>query len=145
MSGIAGGAEAIVIPEVQTNPDQLAIELRDAYARGKAHAIIVVAEGAYWNAERLIQHFRLFREQLGFELRETKLGHVQRGGTPGVSDRLLGTYLGTAAVEQILRKNFGVLVGKCNGSITATPLSVVVGSKKVLDLKELELAAILAQ
>ncbi|NLE03018.1 MAG: 6-phosphofructokinase [Fibrobacter sp.] len=145
MSGIAGGAEAIIIPEVQSSPESLALELRDAYARGKAHAIVVVAEGAYWNAERLIHHFRQFKEQLGFELRETKLGHVQRGGTPGVADRLLGTYFGAFAIEQIESNNFGVLVGKQKGVLTATPLSVVVSSKKELDLSEFKLATILAE
>jgi 6-phosphofructokinase 1 len=145
MSGIAGGAEAIVIPEVETSPEQIASELRDAYTRGKAHALIVVAEGAYWNAERLIQYFRMHSKQLGFELRETKLGHVQRGGAPGVSDRLLATYFGAAAVEQIIQNNYGVLVGKLKGSIAVTPLSIVAAHKKELDLSELRLARILAE
>ena len=99
MAGITGGAEAIVIPEVETHPEVIAEELRLAYDRGKPHAIIVVAEGAKHNAEGLVNYFREHRERLGFDLRATKLGHVQRGGAPGVFDRLLATQLGAAATE----------------------------------------------
>ena len=94
MAGIAGGAEAVVIPEVETDPERLADEIRAAYERGKAHAIIVVAEGARFNAERLSHYFREHQKRLGFELRVTTLGHVQRGGAPGAFDRLLATRLG---------------------------------------------------
>jgi len=82
---IAGGAESIVLPEVETDPETVALDLRDAYERGKAHAIVVVAEGAKYNAEALTAYFREHHERLGFELRVIKLGHVQRGGTAGVS------------------------------------------------------------
>ena len=79
ITGITGGAEAIVIPEVITDPEAVAREFRTAYERGKAHAIVVVAEGARYNAEGLADYFQKHRERLGFELRVTKLGHVQRG------------------------------------------------------------------
>lgn len=85
VAGIAGGAESIVLPEVETDPETVALDLRDAYERGKAHAIVVVAEGAKYNAEALTAYFREHHERLGFELRVIKLGHVQRGGTAGVS------------------------------------------------------------
>ena len=93
-AGLAGGAEAVLIPEVETDPETLAAELKDAYQRGKPHALIVVAEGAKYNAERLIRHFAEHRHRFGFELRATILGHVQRGGTPGALDRLLATRSG---------------------------------------------------
>ena len=85
MAGIAGGAESIVIPEVETDPETVALQLRAAYARGKSHAIVVVAEGAKHNAEALARYFQEHGERLGFDLRVTKLGHIQRGGTPGSS------------------------------------------------------------
>jgi 6-phosphofructokinase 1 len=145
MSGIAGGAECIVLPEVETDPETVAFDLRTAYERGKAHAIVVVAEGARYNAERLTSYFREHRERLGFEMRVIKLGHVQRGGTPGVFDRLLATRMGAAATEHIARDEFGVLVGLIKDEMAATPLANVVGNRKVPDLRLLKLACVLAQ
>lgn len=145
ISGIAGGAECIVLPEVPTNPETLASDLRAAYERGKAHAIVVVAEGAQYNAEALTRYFQEHRERLGFELRVVKLGHVQRGGTPGVFDRLLATRMGAAATECIARDEFGVLVGLTKGQIATTPLVEVVGKKKLLDPHLLDLASVLAK
>jgi 6-phosphofructokinase 1 len=145
ISGIAGGAEAIVIPERETDPEALAAELRDCYKRSKPHAIVVVAEGAHYNAEKLAAYFQKHRERLGFELRVTRLGHVQRGGTPGVFDRLLATQLGAAATEHVARGEHGVLLGLKKGEITATPLEQVVSNKKMLDLRLLELERILAK
>jgi len=145
VAGITGGAEAIVIPEVETAPDVVAAELRGAYERGKPHALVVVAEGARYNAEGLVTYFRKHREQLGFDLRATVLGHVQRGGAPGAFDRLLATRLGAAATDCLARGEHGVLVGLLKGEITATPLAEVVGKKKPLDPKLLELAPVLAK
>jgi 6-phosphofructokinase 1 len=145
VAGIAGGAEAIVIPEVETDPEALAAELRAAYERGKPHALVVVAEGAQYNAEGLAQYFQKHHDRLGFELRVTILGHVQRGGAPGAFDRLLATRLGAAATEHLARGEHGVLVGLLTGEIAATPLAEVVANKKPLDLHLLELARVLAK
>src|SRR5438132_11287018 len=100
-AGVAGGAEVVGIPEVEMSPDAMADELQAAYTRGKRHAIVVVAEGARWDALALARHFEKHRERIGFELRVTTLGHVQRGGAPGAFDRLLATRLGAAAVERL--------------------------------------------
>jgi 6-phosphofructokinase 1 len=145
MAGIAGGAEAIVIPEVETDPEAVAIELRTAYERGKAHALVVVAEGAQYNAAGLARYFQEHRDRLGFELRVTTLGHVQRGGAPGAFDRLLATRLGAAASEHLARGEHGLLVGLLKGEIAATPLAEVVANKKPLDLQLLNLARVLAE
>jgi len=145
MAGIAGGAEVIVIPEVKTEPEAVADDLRQAYERGKAHALVVVAEGARYNAEALARFFQEHGERLGFELRITILGHVQRGGAPGAFDRLLATRLGAAATEQLARGEHGVLMGLVKGEIAATPLSEVVANRKELDLRLLELARVLAK
>ncbi len=143
MAAIAGGAEAVIIPEVETDPDRVAVELRVAYERQKAHALIVVAEGARYNAEAMARHFAEHRDRLGFELRVTTLGHVQRGGAPSAFDRLLATRLGAAATTHLTRGNHGVLVGMIKGEIATTPLAEVVAHKKSLDLRLLELAQIL--
>jgi 6-phosphofructokinase 1 len=145
MSGIAGGAEAIIIPEVETDPETLASQLLAAYKRGKTHAIVVVAEGARYNGEALASYFREHRERLGFEVRVTILGHVQRGGEPGAFDRILATSLGAAATELLVSGKHGVLVGIIKGEIVPTPLDEVVAKKKALDPKLLELAKVLAE
>ena len=93
----------------------------------------------------MAQHFKANKERLGFELRVTKLGHVQRGGAPGSFDRLLGTNLGAAATDQLVIGAHGVLVGLLKGEIAATPLSEVVANRKPLDLRPLRLARILAK
>jgi 6-phosphofructokinase 1 len=144
-AAVAGGAEAAIIPEMEMDPEALAAELRGAYQRGKPHALVVVAEGAQYNAERLIRHFAEHRQRLGFELRATILGHVQRGGTPGAFDRLLATRLGAAAIDRLARGEKGVLVGLLRGQIATTPLQEVVTNKKPLDLTLFELARVLAR
>ena len=145
MAGIAGGAEAVIVPEVETDPEAVAIALRAGYERGKPHALVVVAEGAEYNAEGLAGYFREHRERLGFDLRVTILGHVQRGGAPGAFDRLLATRLGAAATEHLGRGERGLLVGSLRGEIAATPLSEVVSKTKPLDVGLLELARTLAR
>ena len=138
-------AEVVVIPEAEMEPDQIATEFRTAYERGKSHAIAVVAEGARSNAAALARYFAVHEERLGFDLRATTLGHVQRGGTPGAFDRLLGTRLGAAAVDSLARGESGVLAGLANGRVVLTPLSEVIATPKRLDLELLELAGILAR
>ncbi|HLC26622.1 MAG TPA: 6-phosphofructokinase [bacterium] len=145
MAAIAGGAEAVLIPEINVDPDTLAVELREAYVRGKAHALIVVAEGAECNAVKLAQYFKEHQARLGFDLRVTTLGHVQRGGAPGAFDRLLSTRLGAGAVERVVSGEFGVLVGLCKGEVDSTPLDVVASRKKELDLSLYELSRVLAR
>ena len=145
MAGLAGGADAIVIPEQEVDPEQVAEYLRAAYANGKAHAIVVVAEGARNNAEGMAEYFHKHHERLGFDLRVTKLGHVQRGVAPGAYDRMLGTLLGAAATDQLAEGTHGVLVGMINGGVATTPLAEVVTRRKPLDLRLLDLAHILAR
>jgi 6-phosphofructokinase 1 len=140
MSGIAGGAEYVVIPEVEVDPETIAEQLRIDYRKGKAHALVVVAEGAKYNAEMLQHYFQEHRERLGFELRVTVLGHVQRGGAPGAFDRILGTRMGAAATQYLAQGKHGILVGLRKGEIAAIPLAEVAANKKQLDLSLLELA-----
>jgi 6-phosphofructokinase 1 len=146
MAAIAGGAEAVVIPEREIEPEELAEELHACYYdRKKLHALVVVSEGATRNADWLVRHFHEHRERLGFELRATILGHVQRGGTPGAFDRLLATRLGAAAVQTLARGGHGVLMGLVHGAVGATPLAEVVANRKVIDLDLFELARVMAQ
>jgi len=143
MSGIAGGAEYILLPEIEADPEEVAEKLRLAYEHGKDHAMIVVAEGAKYNAEALTKYFEKHKDRLGFKIRATILGHVQRGGDPGAFDRLLASRLGNGAVEAINREEYGVLVGLIKGKITTTSLEEVVSNKKGIDMEMVKLARIL--
>jgi 6-phosphofructokinase 1 len=145
MAGIAGGAEAVVIPENETPPEEIAEEIRQAYLRGKNHALVVVAEGAKYNAEAMAKHFEENKARLGFELRVTRLGHVQRGGAPCAYDRLLATNLGAGAVEALARGESGELIGLVGNQVTATPYKDIVGVKKTLEPRFFALARILAR
>jgi 6-phosphofructokinase 1 len=142
MSGIAGGAEIIIIPEVESNPEDIAKEIRNSYTRGKAHALIVTAEGSKYNAKGLTEYFGS-HDRVGFETRVTILGHVQRGAAPKAFDRTLATQFGAGAVQQIKKGNCGVLVGLIKGQISTTPLAEVCSQKKKLNLSLLELARIM--
>jgi 6-phosphofructokinase 1 len=132
MAGIAGGAEVVAIPEIPCDPEAIAKELRAAYERGKSHAIGVIAEGAKYPAAEIAAYFRDHHERIGFDLRVTSLGHVQRGGAPGAFDRLLATRLGAAAVETLRNGRDGVMVGLLRGEIATTPLAEVSGTCKPL-------------
>jgi 6-phosphofructokinase 1 len=145
MAGIAGGAEAVVLPEEDVDPDVIAAELHGAWDRRKAHALVVVAEGAKYNAVGLAKHFEQNRGRLGFDLRVTTLGHVQRGGAPGAFDRLLATRLAAAATEHLARGENARLMGLIKGEIRSTPLSECVGVPKAIDLSLLKLQRTLAK
>jgi 6-phosphofructokinase 1 len=143
MAAIAGGAEAVVIPEVPTSPEKLAQQFREAYQRGTMHAVAVVAEGAEYNAEALVKYFKEHKSRIGWDVRATILGHVQRGGIPTAYDRLLGTRLGAGAIEALARDEKGVLVGWLKGRVMRTPLDEIVGVQKSIEPELLELAGIL--
>ena len=140
--GVAGGAEAILIPEVETDIDEMCRMLMRGRARGKTSSIVIVAEGnrsggAYEVAEKV-------KERTGLDYRVTVLGHVQRGGSPTVRDRVLASKLGSAAVEALLKDKFNVMVGEINGQVKLTPLDMIWTHKKQVDLSLYKLAGILS-
>ena len=143
MAGLAGGAEYVLLPEIETDPEEVAESLRLAYEKGKEHAIIVVAEGAKYNADALTAYFEKNKERLGFKIRATTLGYVQRGGAPGACDRILASRFGNGAIEAIDRGEFGVLVGLNKGKITTTLLEDIVGKTKEISMEMVKLAQIL--
>ena len=145
VAGITGGAEAVVLPGRPLDPDALAAHLRDGYERGKRNAVVVVAEGAEWNARRLAAHFTQHHSRLGFDLRLTILGHVQRGGSPDSFDRLLASRLGAAAIDRLAAGEHGVVLGLVADRVAATPLSDVAGRVQPLDPALVELADILGK
>lgn len=151
-AGLAGGAESILIPEVDTNLDDVCRRIMDGHIRGKSHSIIVVAEGfggepvAGRDAEESagFKVCKYIRQKTGFDTRVTILGHIQRGGYPTVVDRILATRLGARAVEALLEGEHGVVVGMQNNELTLTPIEEVLANKKTVSDEFCRLANILA-
>ncbi len=142
-SGIAGGAELVLVPEREgPTLEQIAEEVVNAYVEGKSHCIIVIAEG--WKpGTRAVEDYLKQRKDLGFDVRVTVLGHVQRGGRPSVFDRTLGSRMGAYAVDALLRGESGKMVALRSSKLTLVPLADAVRALKPLDPEMLELADML--
>ncbi|MBN1581290.1 MAG: 6-phosphofructokinase [Anaerolineae bacterium] len=143
MSGIAGGAEQILIPEIPTPLEKVAQCLTDAYIKGKTHGIVIVAEGYKPGTQALLRYLEERKEELGFSMRVTVLGHVQRGGAPSAFDRILGTRLGAAATKGLLDGKSGHVTGLIGSKICYTPLEEALVQKQRLDERIYDLAQIM--
>lgn len=140
-SAIAGGAEAVLVPEMPYDIKSIIKKIQKRYEEGKTRSIIIVAEGV----GSAYDFGKVFGMIGGFETRITILGHLQRGGSPTVFDRFLATRLGTAAVEELLAGNSGVMMGLNKTEIKPISLDEVLSNKKILDKKMLEIAEILSR
>lgn len=145
MTGIAGGAEMVCVPEVPFQLEEVARLTTDAYVKGKSHCIIVVAEGARPNLEEIAAYLNQQREEAGFSVRLAILGYIQRGGSPSAFDRLLATRLGAAAAQRLIDGYRGEMVGLMGKEIVATPLAKVTGERKQIDMGMFRLAEALAR
>ena len=142
MAGVIGGAEVILIPEVETTIAEVAAAVEGAHQRGKTHSIIIVSEGANIKTQQLAA--ALDQLQVGFTTRVTILGHIQRGGRPSAFDRLLATRLGVKAVDALLEGQTDVMMGLYGRDITAVPLEQVVSRQREANLEYYEMAKMLA-
>lgn len=166
-SGIAGGADVILIPEKPFKIKEVCDILKKRHARGKLFSIVVVAEGAQGDMDEkddkdgtmVLQDKRLdsfghvhlggvgnilaseIEKRTGFETRATILGHVQRGGTPTAFDRVLATRFGVFAAELVNKKQFGVMASLKGNEIVAVPLAEATDKLKTVDEKLYEVAA----
>jgi 6-phosphofructokinase 1 len=140
--GIAGGAEDILIPESETNIEELALDIRRCFKRGKQSSIVIVAEGDEAGGAFSVAHH--VWEKLKLEYRVCVLGHVQRGGSPTARDRVLASKLGAAAVDALINGKAGYMVGESKGEITFTPLRETWEKTKELDSDLLRLVKVLA-
>ena len=141
--GIAGGAEVVLIPERNVSLEEVAKELKDGYLRGKAHAVVVVAEGAQPGVRDLSEY--LTQDRIGFEVRMTILGHVQRGGSPSAFDRILATRLGVGAVETLLDGKSGAMMGLLGRQVVATSLEEVLAKPRPLNPYTVRVADMLSR
>ena len=139
-AGLAGGAESILIPEIEVNLDEVIEKLWRGYNRGKLHSIIIVAEGAASGLEI----GKLIQEKTGFDTKVIILGHIQRGGTPTAFDRTIASRLGALAVDLLMEGNDKKVVGVVAGSIKEFDLDCALNEKKTIDKSVYELAGILA-
>ena len=157
-SGIAGGADAILIPERPFDIDQVAESLRQRHGRGRYFSIVVVAEGAKFSADVDPKHgapvlqdmgkdefghaklggianilAREIEHRTGFETRAVVLGHIQRGGSPTAFDRVLATRYGLGAIDMVHRGEFGRMAALTANKITSIPLKDALARNRTVD------------
>ena len=142
-SAIASGAEAAIIPEIETEVDQLAELINHGFRKSKNSAIVLVAEnpatgGAMGLARRVKEEFP------EFDARVTILGHIQRGGSPTAIDRILASRMGEAAIEALMEGQRNVMIGVKNGQMVYVPFSKAVKHDKTIDRTSLDLVKILS-
>lgn len=141
-TGVAGGAEMVIVPERPQSTDDIIREMIQASERGKPHFIIIVAEGATPRADEIRDTLATVRP--GFEARLTVLGHVQRGGSPTAADRLLATKLGAGAVEALIAGESGVMIGIQAGQPVSFPLDQVLSEERPAENELLRLEEMIA-
>ena len=149
-AGLAGGADAILIPEIPYAIEPLAAMIAERRAAGKNYSLICVAEGArprggeasraaaktgamprlMGAAQRVAQ---ALGEHLAADMRVTVLGHIQRGGSPSAFDRVLATRYGVAAAELVAKEQFGKMVSLCNGEIVTVDIPAATAPPKLVD------------
>ena len=142
-SGLAIGAQEILIPEVNMSFENLINSLKKSKKSGKTSSIIVVAEGDK-TGKNVFELASKIEETLPkYETRVSVLGHIQRGGTPSCFDRVLGTQLGVKAVESLIEGNDGNMVGIDNGKIIFTPLDKALKGKSKINKELLRISQIM--
>jgi len=162
-SGIAGGADVILIPEEPFDIDKVAETIRLRHARGRYFSIVVAAEGAKFatnvnNGDNITQaagkdefgHVRLggignalaaeIEKRTGFESRTVVLGHIQRGGTPSAFDRVLATRYGIGAIDMVHREEFGCMAALRANKIVSVPIADAISSNRKVDPEMIEVA-----
>jgi phosphofructokinase-like protein len=160
-SGMAGGADAILVPERPFDIDEVCAHIRRRHDTGKTFSIVVVAEGATPQDGQIqstheqtdaFGHVRLggiavmlegeIERRTGYETRMTILGHVQRGGTPNAYDRVLGTRFGVEAIDAANEGRFGLMTALRGTEIELVPLEEALREPKLLDPKLFETAEV---
>jgi phosphofructokinase-like protein len=156
-SGIAGGADVILIPERPFDVDKVADSIRQRHERGRYFSIIVVAEGAKFSSEPgqaspvILQdmgkdefgHVKLggianilareIEKRTGYETRAVVLGHIQRGGSPSAFDRVLATRYGLGAIDMVHRGEFGCMAALRANKIVSIPLIEAISRNRTVD------------
>lgn len=140
--GIGAGAQDILIPEEHLDLNRLFASLDRGYQAGKSSSIIVVSEGEEGGVFEIVKRVR--EHYPAYDMRVTVLGHLQRGGAPSCSDRVLASRLGVAAVEGLMAGRSGVMAGMRGGQVVFTPLSDAVKKNHEIDAELIRISDILA-
>ena len=135
LSGIAGGGDVILLPEIEYDLDNVCNCLLERNKVGKPYSIVVVAEGIEKPKKKSAASYigKKIQKMTGMETRETILGYIQRGGSPSPQDRILATRYGAHAAELIYRGEYGTMVSLKNDVITSVPLSEVGGKLRLVN------------
>src|SRR6202451_4380588 len=162
-SGIAGGADAILIPERPFDVDKVAESIRQRHERGRYFSIVVVAEGAKFSSDAgagspILQdmgkdefgHAKLggianilareIEKRTGFETRAVVLGHIQRGGSPSAFDRVLATRYGLGAIDMVHRGEFGCMAALRSNRIISISLKEAISRNRIVDDETIQIA-----
>ena len=164
-SGIAGGADVILIPERPFDVDKVAESIRQRHQRGRYFSIVVVAEGAKFSADTDPSHgapvlqdldkdefghaklggignilAREIEKRTGFEARSVVLGHIQRGGSPSAFDRVLATRYGVGAIDMVHRGEFGSMAALRSNKIVSIPLRDAIARNRTVDDEMIQVA-----
>lgn len=139
VSGISGGAEYILVPEEEYNLDEICDNMTEAYKKGKRYILVVVAEGA-GSGQEIGQYIA---EKTQLDTRVSVLGHIQRGGSPSVIDRVRASQLGEQAALALISGLSDIVFGYSKGRVVSIDLHDAVNNKKVLDPDYLHLAKVL--
>jgi 6-phosphofructokinase 1 len=141
-TGIAAGAEDILIPEITTDVDAVARKLCEGIEKGWRSAVVVVAEGD--DAGGAFKISKKLKEKVGRDIRVTILGHIQRGGMPTAVDRINASRLGVAAVDVLVSGQYDIMVGIVSGRVVSTSLSKTWTHKKGVDTNLIRIAKLLS-
>ncbi|KAI4453520.1 phosphofructokinase [Holotrichia oblita] len=140
-SGLTGGAEVIIVPEIGLDSDAIAAKLNKSKATGKQSGIIILAEGAGKAADLA----KVLSTKSGFSVRSTVLGYIQRGGNPSMFDRLFATKSGVRAVQLLKEDRGGMVVGISNNQIIEMEIDKALSIKKQFDTDLYNIAMIISR
>jgi 6-phosphofructokinase 1 len=156
-SGIAGGADIILVPEIPVDVSEVCEAIHNRHKRGKSYSIIVLAEGVHCKDHpefrENIDQGQIFggigeliaqaiEQKTGYETRVSVLGYIQRGGTPSAYDRLIGTRFGVGAVELVKEEKFGHMVSLRNNMIESVPIASAIEKRKTIDMDMYDMARV---
>lgn len=131
-SALASGAEAAIIPELETKADQLADLIQNGFRKSKNSSIVIVAESEVTGGANGLAE-RMHREYPEYDVRVTILGHIQRGGSPTAYDRILASRMGVAAIDALLDEQRSIMIGIVNNEIVHVPFTKAIKDDKPLD------------
>lgn len=142
-SALASGAEAAIVPELETKVDQLAELIKNGFRKSKNSSIVIVAESEVTGGANGLAE-RMNREYPEYDVRVTILGHIQRGGSPTASDRILASRMGVAAIGALLDEQRSIMIGIVDNEIVHVPFTKAIKDDKPLDEKLMDVLHILS-